>query len=219
MKLLKRLTFALGILMGVVNIGMGAMSNDEWNRAKYNCAENDKSACQAIIDNGLPSVGQCDKESCGPIGAVYYKAERYKEAIPYFEKAIALGDNKRYPMFLLARSYDKLQDYYNAKKYYEIGCSKGNEDLSQADNCYNLGLMYNEGQGVRQDYYKAAELYKKACDMKYGAACNNLGLLYAKGQGVKQNHSTAKHYFGKACDLGEQVGCNNYKILYEQGIK
>ena len=25
--------------------------------------------------------------------------------------------------------------------------------------CYNLGLMYSNGQGVRQDYAKAAELF------------------------------------------------------------
>ena len=28
----------------------------------------------------------------------------------------------------------------------------------------NLGIMYYYGQGVKQDYYKAAELFKKACD-------------------------------------------------------
>lgn len=33
MKLLKRLTLALGILMCVVSIGIGAMSNDELQRA------------------------------------------------------------------------------------------------------------------------------------------------------------------------------------------
>lgn len=49
MKLLKRLTLALGILMCVVSIGMGAMNNDEWERARHNCFENaDKSACQAL---------------------------------------------------------------------------------------------------------------------------------------------------------------------------
>lgn len=69
MKLLKRLIFALEILMGVVSIGMGAMSNDEWEKARHNCFENeDKSACEALIDNGLPSVEKCDKDTCSFVG-------------------------------------------------------------------------------------------------------------------------------------------------------
>lgn len=198
---------------------MGAMSNDEWEKARYNCFENeDKSACQALINSGLKSVEQCDnKEVCVSAGNIYAKAERYREAIPYYEKAIALGDNGGYG--LLAIVYHKLQDYYNAKKYSEIACNKGNGDLAQSESCYNLGVMYKNGEGVRQDYHKAHELYKKACDLKYGSACNNLGYLYGRGLGVRQNLSTAKQYYGKACDLGEQVGCNNYKKLNEQGIQ
>lgn len=33
-----------------------------------------------------------------------------------------------------------------------------------AKECNNLGDMYYYGKGVKQAYYKAAELYKKDCD-------------------------------------------------------
>lgn len=211
MKLLKRLTLALGILICVVSIGMGAMNNDEWERARYNCFENDdKDACQTLIDNGLPSVEQCDKSNCAFVGSVYRIAGHYRDAIPYFEKVIVFGDNRVYTP--LGYTYYELQDYYNAKKYFEIGCNKG-----ELVSCYNLGLRYYNGEGVRQDYAKARELWKKACDMKYGAACNNLAVLYDNGLGVRQNLSTAKHYFGKACDLGDQLGCDNYKKINQVG--
>ena len=160
---------------------------------------------------------QCDKDICAFAGVVYFKAGRYREAIPYYEKLITLEDNRGYSV--LVDTYHKLQDYYNAKKYYEIACNKGNGDVFQSEPCYILGNMYNDGKGVRQDYYKAHELYKKACDMKYGGACNDLGVLYVEGQGVRQNLSTAKQYFGKACDLGIQAGCNNYKVLNNQGVQ
>ena len=213
---MKKLALVCGILVSVVSVGMGAMSEEELERANYNCVENDdKNACYALINNGLPSVEWCDKDSCRPVGLIYNMAGRYREAISYSEKAIALGDNYGYS--LLAMAYNKLQDYYNAKKYYEIACEKVN--AAQAENCHNLGVMYYEGRGVRQDYAKAAELYKKACDMKYGGACNNLGVLYNNGQGVRQNLSTAKQYLGKACDFGEQMGCENYKKLYSRGVQ
>lgn len=191
---------ACGILVGAVSVSTGAMSEKELLKATDDCFGNgDKIACQAIIDNGgLPSMEQCDNR-CGAVGALYNLAGRYREAIPYFEKAIVLGDNRGYGS--LADVYYNLQDYYNAKKYYEIACNK---DYELA--CSVLGQMYHDGQGVSQNYHKAYKLYIKACDMKFSLACNNLGFLYGKGQGVKQNLSTAKQYFGKACDLGNQMG-------------
>ena len=39
-------------------------------------------------------------------------------------------------------------------------CDDGN-----AISCGSLGFLYDNGQGVRQDYKKASELYSKACDM------------------------------------------------------
>ncbi|ETD24248.1 tetratricopeptide repeat protein [Helicobacter macacae] len=220
---MKKLVLVCGILASVVSVSMGAMSQEEWQRASHNCFENeDKSACQALINHsiemGWGSLEQCSKDNCALIGHCYYVAGRYREAILYYEKAIALGDNSGYGT--LGDTYAKLQDYYNAKKYYEIACNKGNGDIHQSGSCFNLGNnLYYKGQGVRQDYAKAAELWKKACDMKNGDACNGLGVLYAKGQGVRQNLSTAKQYYGKACDLGNQVGCDNYKLLHNQGVQ
>ncbi|MGX3045274.1 tetratricopeptide repeat protein [Helicobacter sp. T3_23-1056] len=212
---MKKLVFVFGILVNAVSVGMGAMSDDEWERASYNCDKGDKSACQALIDNGLPSVEQCDKNTCAIVGAVYSYAGHYRDAIPYFEKAIALGDNRWY--YMLGFAYYNLNDYFNAKRYYENGCNKVGD--TQSKSCYNLGLMYTYGEGVRQDYHKAHELYKKACDMKNAMACNNLGVLYTNGLGVKQNRYIAKQYFGKACDLGYQIGCDNYKEYNEAGVQ
>lgn len=217
---MRKLVLVCGILASVVSVSMGAMSDEEWDNARHNCFKfenEDKGACEALIKNGLPSVEQCDKDTCTFVGGVYRLAGRYREAIHYHKKAIALGDNRGYA--LLGNIYIKFQDYYNAKKYYEIACSKGNGDISQSEPCSNLGFMYSNGKGVRQDYHKARELYKKACDMKYGLACNNLGVLYNNGQGVRQSLSTAKHYFDKACDLGSQNGCDNYKKYNEQGVQ
>ncbi|MGX2972963.1 tetratricopeptide repeat protein [Helicobacter sp. T3_23-1059] len=196
------------------------VSNEGYNTGKgeaiRDCIEyGDKSACQALIDNGLRSVEQCTKDICLFVGIIYGIAGHFREEIPYFERAIALGDNRAY--YFLGLAYYNLNDYFNAKKYYEIGCNKVSD--MQSESCYNLGLMYHNGKGVRQDYHKASELWKKACDMKNGFACNNLGALYGKGQGVRQNRSIAKQYYGKACDLGDQMGCDNYKEYNEAGVQ
>ncbi len=214
---MKKLVLVFGILASALSVGMGAMSENELVRAAGNCLENhDKSACQALIDNGnIVSVERCGKNNCSDVGFLYVLAGHYREAIPYFEKALALGDNVGYG--LLGATYGELNDYFNAKRYAEIGCNEVSN--IQAGSCYNLGQMYYSGRGVRQDYHKAAELYKKACDMKYGRACNELGLLYGVGKGVRQNYSIAKEYYGKACDLGDQIGCDSYKAINEAGVQ
>ena len=50
-----------------------------------------------------------------------------------------------------------------------------------ANGCHNLGVLYMNGNGVKQDYIEAAKLFEKACDDGYSQSCNNLGNLYSKG--------------------------------------
>ena len=71
-----------------------------------------------------------------------------------------------------------------------------------------MGVLYIKDQGVEQDYSKAINLYKKACDGNIAEACHNLGALYALGKGVKQDYTSAKGYIFKACALGFQDGCD-----------
>ncbi|MGX3011118.1 tetratricopeptide repeat protein [Helicobacter sp. 23-1044] len=113
-------------------------------------------------------------------------------------------------------------EFANAKKYTEIACEKidaEQDKKAKSGACYNLGLMYSKGEGVRQDFQKAFQYYKYSCDLGVGGGCNNLGVFYSKGQGIKRNISTAKKYYGKACDLGEQMGCDNYRKLNEAGVQ
>lgn len=91
-------------------------------------------------------------------------------------------------------------------------------DSGYADSCGVLGILYMNGQGVKQDYNKAAELFEKACNGENAQGCYNLGFLYVKGQGVRQDYRIAKEYFGESCDLGHQNGCDTYKKLNEKGF-
>ena len=107
----------------------------------------------------------------------------------------------------------KKGDYQKAVQLLQKACDSG-----EARGCLGLGILYANGQGVRQDYQKVAQLYQKACDSREAVGCFGLGLLYQNGQGVRQNFSTAKQYYGKACDLGIQKGCDLYRKLNERGV-
>jgi hypothetical protein len=65
---------------------------------------------------------------------------------------------------------------------------------------FHLGLMYENGLGVPQDYSRAASWYGKAASQGHKDSQNNLAFLYLKGLGVKQNHDRAMHWYRKAAE-------------------
>uniref|UniRef100_UPI002593A415 tetratricopeptide repeat protein n=1 Tax=uncultured Psychrobacter sp. TaxID=259303 RepID=UPI002593A415 len=68
---------------------------------------------------------------------------------------------------------------------------------------YNIGLMYDKGEGVRQDYAKAVEWYTKAANQDVPVAQYNLGLMYNKGEGVRQDYAKALEWYIKAANQGD----------------
>ena len=56
---------------------------------------------------------------------------------------------------------------------------------------YEFAHCYARGDGVPQDYVKAAEWLRKSADQGYPFAQTDLGSYYARGLGVKQDFSEA----------------------------
>ena len=83
---------------------------------------------------------------------------------------------------------------------------------------YNLGVMYEQGQGVRQNYREAVNWFRRAAEQGLAPAQFSLGVMYDQGRGVRKNKAVAKEWFGKACDNGEQKGCDQYRRLNEKGF-
>lgn len=129
--------------------------------------------------------------ACGIVAPLWYLAEKYRDAFAYAKKG--------------CETNVKREEAHNA-------------NVSQS-NCYLVGFLYQESKGVRQDYAKAAEYYKKGCDLGYALPCKRLGDLYMVGKGVPRNRSSAKRLFGKACDFGKQEACNKYRELNQAGVQ
>ena len=67
----------------------------------------------------------------------------------------------------------------------------------------NLGLMYDNGTGVAQDYAAAVSWYRTAADQGYAKAQYNLGLMNAKGQGVPQDYVQAHKWLNLGATSGD----------------
>ena len=82
---------------------------------------------------------------------------------------------------------------------------------------YNLGLMYNHGQGVPQDYAAAMSWYRKAAEQGLAPAQYNLGYMYDHGQGVPLDYALAVSWYRKAAEQGDGSAQNNLGVMYQIG--
>ncbi len=69
---------------------------------------------------------------------------------------------------------------------------------------YNIGVLYNEGQGVPKSYDKATEWFKKSAVWGYDVAQFALGHQYEYGKGVKQSRDKAVEWYSKAAAQGHE---------------
>lgn len=82
---------------------------------------------------------------------------------------------------------------------------------------YSLGCIYNHGEGVKQDYSKAFEWYKKAANSGYPFAMYDIGKMYRYGNGVEQDYSKALKWYKKAANAGNATAMNNIGYMYDFG--
>jgi TPR repeat protein len=73
---------------------------------------------------------------------------------------------------------------------------------------YILGVMYEHGSGVKQDYSQALTFYRLSAEGDCADAQYSLGQMYLKGLGVEKNVEIAIDWFRKACENGLQGGCD-----------
>ena len=63
---------------------------------------------------------------------------------------------------------------------------------------FALGLLYNDGSGVPQDYAEALKWYRKAAEQGHADAQAMLGFVYDDGLGVPQDYVQAHKWYNIA---------------------
>ena len=82
---------------------------------------------------------------------------------------------------------------------------------------YNLGIMYDNGTGIGQDYKEAIKWYTIAATQGHADAQYNLGFMYAKGQGVKQDYKGAVEWYRKAAEQEFTKAQFNLGFMHSNG--
>jgi TPR repeat protein len=81
-----------------------------------------------------------------------------------------------------------------------------------------LGVMYDAGIGVSQDYAQALLWYRRAAAEGSAAGAFNVGVLYDAGLGVAKSPAHAATWYAQAATQGFGRAEYNLGLLYEGGI-
>ena len=90
-------------------------------------------------------------------------------------------------------------------------------ESGDADAQFDLGLMYNNGQGVPKDYAEAVKWFRLAADQGFAKGQNGLGLMYNIGQGVPKDYAEAVKWYRLAAEQGYVSAQFNLGLMYNNG--
>jgi len=82
---------------------------------------------------------------------------------------------------------------------------------------FNLGVIYQGGDGVPKDVEVAAQWYLKAAEQGYADAQYSLGWMYDAGEGRPKNALLAAKWYGKAAEQGNADAQFSLASMYEDG--
>lgn len=103
-------------------------------------------------------------------------------------------------------------DFETALKKFSVWAEQGDEEAQ-----FNLGQMYQSGQGVVQNYKKAVSWFRKAAEQEYENAQFSLALKYGEGKGVTKNYKEAARWYRKAAVRGHAGAQYNLGQLFLRG--
>lgn len=83
---------------------------------------------------------------------------------------------------------------------------------------YNLGVLYHQGLGVKQDIQTAVGWYRAAAQSGHAEALYNLGIAHIEGIGTGYSPHLAASFFERAAKQGVMEAAYNLGLIYENGL-
>ena len=106
---------------------------------------------------------------------------------------------------------------YKSALYTWIKVAKYADDPARADAQNSIGLMYDNGKGVIQNYVEAVKWYRLAADRGHANARYNLGVMYDNGKGIIENDIEAFKLYMFAAEHGDANAQNHIGMMFSVG--
>lgn len=164
---------------------------------------------QIAADAGIASA-------CGHLGSMYAYGKGVEKndevARAYYESAVKLGDMES-EVILAQWLIGGRGGAADPSRAFELNM-KSAQQRKVPIAMYSLGVHYQMGEGVEQDYGEALMWYSRAADGGVPPACANAGNMFLLGVGVHVDMEKAAEFFKKGADLGNP----ECKELYDQTV-
>jgi TPR repeat protein len=154
-----------------------------------------------------------------PLDDVATTCERYVRgnvnadlAIQACESAVRKYPNSIRLIYQLGWAYENKKDFRSALIQYRKAAGQG-----YAEAQLSLGLMYDKGRGVPQNYSEASKWLRKAAEQGNFLAQFTLAVNYYTGDGVPQDYGEALKWLRKAAEHGDGYSQLYLGQMYERG--
>jgi len=104
-------------------------------------------------------------------------------------------------------------DYATALLLFRPFAEQGHVDAQ-----FNLGLMYDKGEGTPQDYAAALKWYRLAAEQGDASAQYNVALMHDQGEGTAQDYAEALQWYRLAAAQGDADAQYNLGVMYGKGL-
>lgn len=129
----------------------------------------------------------------------------------WFQKSVDLGNTRA--MTALGLLYSASSESFPADEAQALRLfeqAAADEDPIAMN---SLGVFYETGRHVPQDYDAARTWYERAAALGNEVAMRNLGSLYERGVGVRKDIDIAKHWYEQAAAAGDLLSKNRLQAL------
>jgi TPR repeat protein len=137
-----------------------------------------------LLDITNYSIGQHFEDLNNSLSMIKFMAKKGNTDLQYILGVFYMSNKNRL-------------NYNEASKWYQMAISNDHMDA-----IYQLGLLYENGQGTTPDYSMVYRLHNQAKEKGHRESIYRLGISYQHGLGVTANHSEAIDCYTKAADLG-----------------
>jgi TPR repeat protein len=171
-----------------------------------------------LVKRDSPAFGDAQEK----LGVIYQHGlgvpQDYQKAGQYYQIATKERDNLR--MLTAGEMYCKglgvAINHVTAANLFKA-VKKDSQAFGKAQ--YNLGVLYQNGLGVTQDYLTATKYYQLAADSGYDPARLALGSMYLEGIGVAKDEAAAAQLFRLVETRSQEFTQAQYNLgaMYQKG--
>ena len=162
-------------------------------------------------DNLAAGLDDARKGNAGPDGT--REDTKATDAVSACSDAVKRSPGADRLHYQLGRSLFATGNYAGAVASYKTASELGN-----ARAIYELGWMYDSGNGVEKDPDRARFYFEMAAEKKVAPAIVSLGVQQERGIGAPSDPAKAYALYQRAADLGDATAINKMGELAEKGL-